>query len=86
VLLRPTRAGKTLDRGASAQASLTEPLTERELAVLEYLPGRRKNQEIATELYVSVNTLKSHLRNIYRKLDVSNRDEAVTKATDIGLL
>ncbi len=80
------RAAKTLDRGASAQASLIEPLTERELAVLEYLPGRLKNQEIAAELYVSVNTLKSHLRNIYRKLEVADRDEAVAKATDIGLL
>ena len=80
------RAATDLDGAARAQASLIESLTDRELAVLEYLPGRRKNQEIAAELYVSVNTLKSHLRNIYRKLDVADRDEAVTKATEIGLL
>ncbi len=80
------RAATDLDGAARAQASLIESLTDRELAVLEYLPGRLKNQEIATELYVSVNTLKSHLRNIYRKLGVADRDEAVTKATDIGLL
>ena len=80
------RAATDLDGAARAQASLIEPLTDRELAVLEYLPGRLKNQEIAAELYVSVNTLKSHLRNIYRKLDVADRDEAVTKATEIGLL
>lgn len=80
------RAATDLDGAARAQASLIEPLTDRELAVLEYLPGRRKNQEIASELYVSVNTLKSHLRNIYRKLGVADRDEAVTKATEIGLL
>jgi LuxR family maltose regulon positive regulatory protein len=80
------RTAKTLDGTSRAQASLIEPLTERELAVLDYLPGRLKNQEIAAELYVSVNTLKSHLRNIYRKLEVADRDEAVAKATDMGLL
>jgi len=56
---------------------LPPPLTARELAVLDYLPGRLKNQEIAAELYVSVNTLKSHLRNIHRKLDAADRDDAV---------
>ncbi len=78
-------AAQNLD-GSALQSQLFEPLSERELKVLEYLPGRLKNQEIAAELYVSVNTLKSHLRNIYRKLDVADRDEAVAKATDIGLL
>jgi LuxR family maltose regulon positive regulatory protein len=78
-------AAQDLDRSA-LQSQLLEPLSERELTVLEYLPGRLKNQEIAGELYVSVNTLKSHLRNIYRKLDVADRDEAVAKATEIGLL
>jgi LuxR family transcriptional regulator, maltose regulon positive regulatory protein len=78
------RSARRLD--ANAQAQLIEPLTDRELTVLEYLPGRLRNQEIADEIYVSVNTLKSHLRNIYRKLDVADRDEAVAKAVQIGLL
>jgi LuxR family maltose regulon positive regulatory protein len=80
------RAARRLDSVAAIQAQLIEPLTDRELTVLAYLPGRFKNHEIAAELYVSVNTLKSHLRNIYRKLEVADRDEAVAKATDIGLL
>ena len=54
--------------------------------MLRLLPSRLTVSEIASELYISVNTLKSHLRNIYRKLDVADRDEAVTKATEIGLL
>ncbi len=69
-----------------AQASLVEPLTERELAVLAYLPGRLRNQEIAADLFVSVNTVKTHLGNIYRKLGVTERNEAVDRATSLGLL
>jgi LuxR family maltose regulon positive regulatory protein len=71
---------------SDARSRLAEPLTDRELAVLEYLPGRLPNKEIAGELYVSVNTLKSHLRNIYRKLDAGDRDEAVARAAEVGIL
>jgi LuxR family maltose regulon positive regulatory protein len=53
------------------------PLTGREQAVLDMLPSMRSNQEIAGELFVSVNTVKAHLKSIYRKLAVSNRREAV---------
>jgi LuxR family maltose regulon positive regulatory protein len=76
----------TLDAHAAAQGRLVEQLTERELAILAYLPGRARNQEIAASLYISINTLKSHLRSIYRKLDVTDRDEAIRRATDLGLL
>ncbi|HSF97147.1 MAG TPA: helix-turn-helix transcriptional regulator, partial [Ornithinibacter sp.] len=69
-----------------AQAGLVEPLTERELEVLARLMGRAKNQEIAAELYVSLNTLKTHLANIYRKLGVTERNQAVARATDLGLI
>lgn len=72
-------------RGAPPQP-LVEPLTDRELAVLEYLPRRTKNKDIAADLFVSVNTLKTHLRSIYRKLGVGDRDEAVARARDLGLL
>ncbi|GAA4408174.1 hypothetical protein GCM10023168_25150 [Fodinibacter luteus] len=69
-----------------AQAALPEHLTERELEVLAYLPGRMKNEEIAAELFVSVNTVKTHLRNIYAKLGVTERNDAVHRAVELGLL
>jgi LuxR family maltose regulon positive regulatory protein len=65
---------------------LLEPLTERELAVLAELPTMRTNEEIARDLYVSINTVKSHLAHLYRKLGVGNRREAVRRARDLGLL
>ncbi|HQR27803.1 MAG TPA: LuxR C-terminal-related transcriptional regulator [Nocardioides sp.] len=69
-----------------AQDGLASPLSQRELAVLEYLPGRLRNEDIANELFVSVNTLKTHLTNIYRKLGVEDREQAISRATDLGLL
>jgi LuxR family transcriptional regulator, maltose regulon positive regulatory protein len=62
------------------------PLTDRELAVLRLLPTRLSNQEIGRELYVSPNTVRSHVQAIYRKLEVSSRAEAVTQARQLGLL
>jgi LuxR family maltose regulon positive regulatory protein len=78
--------GPTLDAGAAARDQLIDQLTERELAIVAYLPGRTRNQAIAAELYISVNTLKSHLRSIYRKLGVTDRDMAIERATELGLL
>lgn len=63
-----------------------EHLTERELIVLKYLPTMLKAGEIADDLFVSVNTVKAHLRSMYRKLGVSNRREAVERARSLGLL
>ena len=57
-----------------------EHLTDRELVVLRTLPSRLTLREIAGELFISVNTLKFHLRVIYRKLGVSSRDEAAAVA------
>jgi LuxR family transcriptional regulator, maltose regulon positive regulatory protein len=68
------------------RSALVEPLTDREREILDYLPTRLSNTDIASHLYVSVNTLKSHLRHIYTKLAAANRDEAVARATDLGLL
>ena len=61
-------------------------LTGRELLVLSYLPSRLSNADIAAELYVSLNTIKTHLRNIYRRLGVSGRQEAVERAKELGLV
>lgn len=65
---------------------LLEPLTERELAVLRALPSMKSNAEIAADSFVSVNTVKAHLKSLYRKLGVSRRREAVERARELGLM
>ena len=65
---------------------LLEPLSDREQAILRYLPTALSNREIAAELFVTTNTVKTHLRSIYRKLDVARRREAVERARDLRLL
>ena len=62
------------------------PLSARELAVLRYLQGVLSNPEIASELCVSVNTVKTHVRSIYRKLRATSRRDAVKRARDLQLL
>jgi LuxR family maltose regulon positive regulatory protein len=77
----------TPDRSRPASAvALVDPLSDREMSVLRYLPSRLSNREIGDELYVSLNTVKSHLKTIYRKLEVARRDEAVRRARQLGLL
>jgi LuxR family maltose regulon positive regulatory protein len=71
--------------GATTAAE-AEDLTERELDVLRYLPTMLKNHDIAAEMYLSVNTVKAHLRSLYRKLGVTQRREAVERARELGLL
>ena len=63
---------------------LVEPLSPRELTVLRYLSSRLTYQEIAGALYVSLNTLKSHVRSVYRKLAVASRAEAVEAGRRLG--
>ena len=63
-----------------------EELTQRELAVLRYLPSQLSQREIASELYVSLNTVKTHCKAVYRKLGVEGRQPAVQAARDHDLL
>jgi LuxR family maltose regulon positive regulatory protein len=65
---------------------LVEPLTNRELDVLELLAQRLRNKEIAEKLIVSPATIKSHLESIYQKLNVGKRLEAIDKARKLGIL
>jgi LuxR family maltose regulon positive regulatory protein len=65
---------------------LPEPLSDAELRVLRYLPSNLMATEMASELRVSANTVRTHLRHIYAKLDAHSRTEAVTRARQIGLL
>ena len=74
-----------LEGGARA-AELTDPLNERELTVLRFLPGNLSASQIGSELYLSVNTVKTHMRKLYAKLDVHTRAEAVERGRALGLL
>jgi LuxR family maltose regulon positive regulatory protein len=67
------------DGAHDGRAGLVEPLSERELTVLRYLSSRLTSAEIAQELYVSVNTVRSHIKAIYRKLGVNSRRDAVER-------
>jgi len=67
-------------------APLQDPLTESELRVLRYLPTNLRGPEIASELFVSPNTIGSHMRNLYAKLGVHTRADAVSRARELGLL
>ena len=91
----PGVAGRFLARAESRhgvappvvrEATLVEPITDRELAVLRYLPSSMSQRDIASELYVSLNTVKTHCRAIYRKLGVGDRKAAVQAARDLHLL
>jgi LuxR family maltose regulon positive regulatory protein len=65
---------------------LVEPLSEREIEVLRLMAVGFKYNEIAGKLVISVNTVRHHTRNIYGKLEVNNRAQAVARAQDLDLL
>jgi LuxR family maltose regulon positive regulatory protein len=72
--------------GTTANDELVEPLSEREIEVLQLIAEGLINREIATRLFLSVNTVKVHSRNIYGKLGVHNRTQAVARAQALGIL
>jgi LuxR family maltose regulon positive regulatory protein len=96
VLIRPVSQGaafaaRILQRFDTAPApcqpaAAAVPLTSSELAVLRFLPSHMTNQEIAEALFLSINTVKTHLRSVYRKLSVTTRREAIARGGKLGLL
>lgn len=82
--LEATLAGAAA--GGQGVAGQRVSLTDRELSVLQYLPSMMTYPEIGAALFVSVNTVKSHLRHLYAKLGVANRRQAVLRARELGLL
>jgi LuxR family transcriptional regulator, maltose regulon positive regulatory protein len=66
--------------------ALLDPLSDRELDVLRYLASELSGPEIARQLFVSLNTLRSHTKSIYAKLGATSRLEALRRATELGLL
>jgi LuxR family transcriptional regulator, maltose regulon positive regulatory protein len=84
-------AGRILDRFDGRMPRITSqpsgtPLTESELAVLRFLPSHMTNQEIAESLFLSINTIKTHLSSVYRKLGVTSRRQAIAQGRRLDLL
>jgi LuxR family maltose regulon positive regulatory protein len=65
---------------------LPQPLTDRETEVLTYLADAMSNKAMARKMFVSLDTVKTHLKNLYAKLGVSNRQEAVVRGRELGLI
>ncbi len=98
VLVPPTSrhaglAGRILERFDAQSPRLARPaghedvrLTDSERAVLCFLPSHMTNEEISEALYLSINTVKTHLRSAYRKLGVGSRREAIARGRRLGLL
>ena len=71
---------------APQPTSFIEPLTKRELDVLSLIAAGKKNQEIADQLIISLNTVRYHTKNLYGKLGVNKRTQAVAKAQELNLI
>jgi LuxR family transcriptional regulator, maltose regulon positive regulatory protein len=72
--------------GATAVPGLVEQLTSRELQVLEMLAAGRSNQAIASQLVVTLDTVKKHVSHVLGKLGAANRTEAVARARELSLI
>ncbi|MDM7891003.1 response regulator transcription factor [Curtobacterium caseinilyticum] len=88
-IVRATRAGAspvTFPIDLVTEARAGSPLSDRELEVLRLVAAARSNAEIAAELGLAIGTVKRHVYNVFRKLDVGTRVAAITTATRLGLL
>jgi LuxR family maltose regulon positive regulatory protein len=85
-LLSALPGSRQTPRPNGAQASLAEPLSERELEVLRLVAAGHTNREIADRLFIALSTVKSHTNAIYGKLGVKNRTRAIAAAHTLGLL
>jgi len=68
------------------ESQILEPLSEREFEVLQLIAAGLTNREIASRLFLALNTVKAHTRNIYGKLDVHSRTQAIARSQELGLL
>jgi len=90
-LVQPGVASRILDRLAqltrqAGQAAEPQLLSDRELEVLQRMASGAANKQIASDLTISESTVKTHVTNIFQKLDVNHRTEAVTKAISKGII
>ncbi len=88
VRLAPEAAARLMRevRAPEGPEALTEPLTEREVEVLKLIARGKANKQIARELFVAMSTVKTHVNNLYRKLNVGSRTQAALYAARIGLV
>ena len=84
----PARRSTAADQrpAKKAPSPLRDPLTEKELEVLGHLAELLTTDEVAGVMFVSVNTVRTHVRNILRKLDASRRNEAIRRALELGII
>ena len=80
------RAAAAVAALAAAAPTVTEALSPAELSVLRHFENDRTARAIGADLYVSINTVKTHIRAIYRKLGVSTREDALARAKALDLL
>jgi LuxR family maltose regulon positive regulatory protein len=94
---RPTSHGRLISKilnfqgqrqrpAATQPEAITEPVSEGERRILRYLPTNLSVREIADQTYLSANTVKTHMRHLFAKLDAHRRSEAVERARELGLL
>lgn len=88
-LLPPDIAAKlmqVIQQGGTGRGEVAEPLTERELEILQLMARGAANKEIGAALFISENTVKTHISNLFQKLGARDRTEAVTRALSKGLI
>lgn len=81
-----SEAEQAIERANRGGDVLAEPLTNREIEILRLIASGLRNREVADQLYISVSTVKRHISNVYGKMEVSHRTEAVARAKALGLL
>jgi ATP/maltotriose-dependent transcriptional regulator MalT len=86
LLSRTERTLQLTPRTSETTLAVDVELSEREVTILRLLASDLSQREIGSELYISLNTVKGHVRSIFRKLGVSSRAEAVARGREIGLL
>ena len=82
----PLPAEDKANGSGHAEGELVDPLSERELEILTLIAAGLKNKEIAEQMFISLNTVLFHTKNIYQKLGVNKRTQALLKAQELNLL